>query len=91
MKLSSVVITVLTLTTLSSTLYAHSSGPRRVKPYPLKTCIVSGEELGSMGKPKYAIYKMQRIKFCCKPCLKKFKKNRKKYLKLLQDKVAKQK
>jgi hypothetical protein len=42
------------------------------KPYPLKTCIVSGEELGKMGEPMRFTYKGQEIKLCCKSCEKKF-------------------
>ena len=42
------------------------------KPYPLKTCIVSGEELGSMGKPVVKVHKGQEVKFCCKHCIKDF-------------------
>lgn len=42
------------------------------KPYPLKTCIVSGEELGKMGEPLRFTYKGQEIKLCCKGCEKKF-------------------
>src|SRR5438045_3737596 len=42
------------------------------KPYPLKTCIVSGEELGKMGEPLRFTYKAQEIRLCCKGCEKKF-------------------
>ena len=42
------------------------------KPYPLKTCIVSGEALGSMGEPLRFTYKGQEIKLCCKGCEKKW-------------------
>lgn len=42
------------------------------KPYPLKTCVVSGQELGSMGEPMRFTYKGQEIKLCCKGCEKKF-------------------
>jgi YHS domain-containing protein len=51
-----------------------------VKPYPLPTCVVSGNELGSMGKPITKVYDGQEIKFCCKPCIKKFEANPGKYL-----------
>ena len=44
----------------------------QAKPYPLKTCIVSGEELGKMGEPLRFTYKGQEIKLCCKGCEKKF-------------------
>lgn len=50
------------------------------KPYPLKTCLVSGNTLGSMGDPVTKVYDGQEIKFCCKPCVKKFEANQAKYL-----------
>jgi len=46
-----------------------------VNPYPLKTCLVTGIELGSMGKPITKLYNGQEIKLCCKPCIKKFDAN----------------
>jgi len=49
-------------------------------PYPLKVCIVTGEELGSMGKPVVKVYDEQEIKFCCKSCIKKFEADPAKYL-----------
>ncbi len=41
--------------------------------YPLTTCVVSDEELGSMGKPFEVIYKQQgkadrKILLCCSNC-----------------------
>jgi YHS domain-containing protein len=50
------------------------------KPYPLKTCLVSGEELGKMGEPFRFTYKGQEIKLCCKGCEKDFNKEPEKYL-----------
>jgi hypothetical protein len=47
--------------------------------YPLTTCVVSGEPLGSMGKP--IVYE---IRFCCKDCLKGFLKEPKKYIDKLE-------
>jgi YHS domain-containing protein len=66
------------LTTLILTL--ATAGLAADKPYPLKTCLVSGNELGSMGKPITKVYNGQEIKFCCKPCIKKFEANPEKYL-----------
>jgi YHS domain-containing protein len=51
-----------------------------VKPYPLTTCLVSGEKLGSMGEPIVLNHKGQEIKFCCKQCQPDFEKNPDKYL-----------
>ena len=50
------------------------------KPYPLKTCVVSGEELGKMGEPFRFTYKGQEIKLCCKGCEKDFNKEPEKFL-----------
>ncbi|MFT5470765.1 MAG: hypothetical protein ACI8UO_005896 [Verrucomicrobiales bacterium] len=44
----------------------------KAKPYPLENCIVTGNELGSMGKPYRIVHEGQEVKFCCKPCVKKF-------------------
>ncbi len=48
--------------------------------YPLKTCVVTDNELGSMGKVVTKVYDGQEVKFCCKPCVKKFDANPAKYL-----------
>ena len=48
--------------------------------YPLKTCLVTDNELGSMGKVVPKIHDGQQVKFCCKPCVKKFNANPAKYL-----------
>ena len=50
------------------------------KPYPLKTCVVSGEELGKMGEPFRLVHKGQEIKLCCKGCEKDFNKEPEKFL-----------
>jgi hypothetical protein len=63
-----------------------SSGKADVKPYPLKTCIVSGDKIGGdMGKPVTMTYKGQEMKFCCKDCVKDFNKDPDKYIKLLDE------
>ena len=54
------------------------------KPYPLKTCIVTDNDLGSMGDEQRMVYQGQEIKFCCKPCEGKFLKNPAKYLAKIQ-------
>lgn len=51
-----------------------------VKPYPLKVCIVSGEELGSMGEGSSEVYQGQEIKFCCAKCQPKFDADPQKFL-----------
>jgi hypothetical protein len=56
---------------------------KTVKPYPLKTCVVSGEQLGGMGESYVFTNDNREIKLCCKGCIKEFEKNPKKYLKKL--------
>lgn len=55
------------------------------KSYPLKTCLVSGEELGSMGDPIVITHEGQQIKFCCDKCLPKFEEDPAKYLSKLAE------
>lgn len=51
-----------------------------VKPYPRDTCLVTGNTLGSMGDPVTLVHGDREIKFCCKPCVAKFKADPQKYL-----------
>jgi len=48
--------------------------------YPLKTCVVSGEKLGEMGKPYIFKYQGTEVRLCCEGCRAKFEKNPTKYL-----------
>ena len=59
---------------------ASSSSVGGVKPYPLKLCIVTDNDLGSMGDEQRIVYQGQEIKFCCAPCVDKFRNNPAKYL-----------
>ena len=63
----------------------------KLKPYPLKTCDVYGEKLGEMGDPFVYAYEGREIKFCCKGCLKDFKKDPAKYIKMIDEAEAKAK
>jgi YHS domain-containing protein len=49
-----------------------------VKPYPLATCIVSGDKIDPAVPA--VVYNGQQVKFCCKACVKKFQANPEKYL-----------
>jgi len=50
---------------------------KKVKPYQLATCAVSGEKFGGdMGEPVVFVYKSQEIKLCCKDCLGDFNKDK---------------
>ena len=62
--------------------------------YPLTTCVVSGEPLGGMGEPFDYIHteegKADRlVKFCCKMCVRRFKKDPAKHLAQLDAAAAK--
>jgi hypothetical protein len=60
------------------------------KAYPLKTCVISQEDLGSMGDPTEWIYRAEGkpdrlVRFCCNGCLKSFKKDPAAALKRIDD------
>ena len=83
MKRNNLIITVaLALATGVFQLSAADPAPA-AKPYPLDKCIVSGEALGTMGKPVVFVQDGQEIKLCCKSCKPKFDKEPAKYLKTL--------
>jgi len=69
--------TILALVAVSALLLTAASAAKR---YPLDYCLVTDNELGSMGKVITKVYDGQQIKFCCKPCVGKFEKNPAKYL-----------
>ena len=48
--------------------------------YPLETCAVSGEPLGSMGDPIEYVHGTRLVRMCCKGCVKGFKKNPKEHM-----------
>jgi hypothetical protein len=65
-------------------------------PYPLDTCIISGDKLGGdMGPPIVFIYQdaakgiNQEIKFCCPMCKPKFLADPDKYMKIIRAAEAK--
>jgi YHS domain-containing protein len=70
---------------------ADDKKAEKLKPYTLKTCIISGDKLGEMGDPFVYTYKDREIKFCCKGCLKDFNKDPKKYIKMIEEAEAKAK
>ena len=59
---------------------AKSAPAGKPKPYPLKVCIVTDNDLDSMGDESSLIHEGQTVKFCCPPCEKKFLKNPARYL-----------
>ena len=72
-----------------ATLSAADTNTTKLKPYTLKTCVVSGDKLGEMGDPYVYAYKGREIKFCCKNCVKDFDKEPAKYLKMIDEAEAK--
>ena len=68
------------LLALLAPLSLHAAEKKGGTAYPLKTCIVTDNDLGSMGDEQRITYQGRTIKFCCKPCVAKFKKNPAKYL-----------
>lgn len=66
----------LALVTFTPTLRAEGTNTvSSAKPDLLKTCPVSGEKLGEMGKPYTFVYKGQEVKLCCSGCKKDFDKD----------------
>lgn len=61
--------------------------------YPVKTCVVSGEDLGSMGDPVVVWHKVEgqadrEVRFCCKRCVGRFEADPEKYLAILDADAA---
>jgi YHS domain-containing protein len=75
----------------AGTAFADDKAPTKPKPYTLKTCVVSDEKLGEMGDPYLYVHEGREIKFCCKNCVKDFKKDPAKYIKKIEEAEAKEK
>mgnify|MGYP000057407383 CR=1 FL=1 len=69
--------------------FAADAPAAQAKPYPLKICIISDEPLDGHGEPVSKMYEGQEVKFCCKPCIKKFDKDVAGNLKKIADKAGK--
>lgn len=85
-RIKNLTAAILALSTLASPLAllaADQKPATNIKPYPLTTCVVSGEKLGEMGDPYIFTNGTRQIKLCCKSCLKDFKKDPAKYVKKL--------
>jgi YHS domain-containing protein len=54
---------------------APAGEKRAGDPYPLATCPISGQKLGSMGDPVVKLYEGREVRFCCDMCLPKFEKD----------------
>ncbi|MBN9688646.1 MAG: hypothetical protein J0M24_00275 [Verrucomicrobia bacterium] len=92
--LTAVLLTVLAAGVLSARAgdkHQHADMKAGAKPYPSSKCLISGEALGSMGKPLILVAEGQEVKFCCKNCLKDYEKDKVGYLKKLAEAEAKAK
>jgi hypothetical protein len=90
--LAAVLLTGLTAAVLSARA-EDKPGDKKAKPYPLKTCIVSGEAINDKGdmKPHSFVVDGQEVTLCCKSCLKDFNKDKAGYLKKIEVEAKKQK
>lgn len=90
MKLRKYILTAVLLTGLAAGVLSvradDKNGDKKAKPYPLKTCIVSGEKIDEKGdmKPHSFVVDGQEVKLCCKSCLKDFNKDKAGYLKKIE-------
>lgn len=67
-----------------------ADAPKNSTPYPLTTCVVSGDKLGEMGEPVVINYQGTEVRFCCNHCVAKFNANPAKYLAKLKAATQKQ-
>lgn len=54
------------------------------KPHKPGTCVISGEELGSMGRPVKATHDQTEVLLCCKSCIKEFNAHPGKYVAMVK-------
>ena len=57
---------------------------KQFRSYTLTTCVISGEPLGSMGKPKNVVVGNTLVKVCCKGCISKVAKDPAKFIKMVK-------
>lgn len=93
MKFTKHILTAVLLTGLAAGILSARADDKKAKPYPLKTCIVSGEEINDKAdmKPHSFIVEGQEVKLCCKSCLKDFNKDKAGFLKKIEAEAKKQK
>lgn len=59
-------------------------------PYPLSTCPVSKQKLGSMGEPVVLLHEGRELRFCCQGCVEPFQKEPAKYLEAVDAQIVKE-
>ena len=87
MKFTQQILTTVLLTGLAAGILSARADDKKARPYPLKTCVVSDEEIGKDPgmKPHVFTHQGQEVKLCCKSCLKDFNKEPAKYLKKIEE------
>ena len=87
MKFTKQILTTVLLTGLAAGILSARADDKKAKPYPLKTCVVSDEEIGQDPgmKPYVFTHQGQEVKLCCKSCLKDFNKEPARYLKKIEE------
>jgi len=63
---------------------------RQLPYYPLDTCIISGQKLGSMGDPVNRIYGNRLVRFCCAGCIDAFEKDMAGHFRTIDEAVVEQ-
>ena len=64
-----------------------TASPEAAAPYPLATCIVSGESLDDHGEPFVLEHSGREVRFCCRSCGEGFLRNPTRFLEKL-DRLA---
>lgn len=82
------IVAALAAAFITTTAFAKDRPSAVPKDYPLKTCVVSDEKLGEHGKPVKVTYEGTDVWLCCKDCVKDFKKESGKYVKMVKDAKA---
>lgn len=70
-------LTLLTAAFSLGALAADKAFKLKTRPYPMDTCVISGEKLGSMGDSYVLVEGDQEVQLCCKSCKKDFEKDKK--------------
>lgn len=73
-------VTIASLSLVACTEDPSTDENASTDPYPLDTCVVSGEPLGSMGEPIVVEHEGTTVKLCCKECIEKFESDPDKYV-----------
>ena len=74
-SLATLALAILLTASFGGTSFARGKAAKQT------TCIVTDNDLDSMGDKQSFVHKGKKIQVCCEPCIGKFKKNPEKYLK----------